>query len=32
MLHAAGMGLPYVTNRNTKGGCLLIPDTDFHAA
>lgn len=28
MLHAAGMGLPYVTKRNNKGESLLIPDTE----
>lgn len=28
MLHAAGMGLPYVTERNNKGENLLIPDTE----
>lgn len=31
MLRAAGVGLPYVTNRNNKGESLLIPDTAFHA-
>lgn len=31
MLHAAGMGLPYVAKRNNKGESLLIPDREFHA-
>ena len=28
MLHAAGMGLPYVAKRNNKEESLLIPDTE----